>query len=406
MMADMSILASDGANGSSGESKNPTPGGFRTFWRTCVSLLSLLVCLVILGLFTGIGSEFEQSAVKAVEVVLSYLEDPVASVWTAISNSGFSEPVLVWFGDGWPSDAVDWFSESSLGVLLWPLFWIADGIKKVPGTAVDALPVVLLTMLVAAGKLSLAKRLDEFVETLNEAKDSTADYLQCYHGWTKCMQSWLKPGLYLGVVLAFTGWYGLGSATAPEEITYLVSQSAGYDGPNPPEVRVQRVRIPVPLNLHVGFDSAGLDVNDRPTGPGAKLEPLRQKALEPTVQMLKNCAIGTGESIEVNILGFASNEPFRSFSFDDAKNDNLNRDTANQRASSVYEALQAMLEDHPRVQIHKPTPWKTHEEMRMSRDETVTADQHDHYAHRVVVLQVPQLPDCVLGDLEPSQGND
>ncbi len=404
-IADTSILRSNDAEGSSRKTEKPQPGGFRTFWRACVVLSSLLVCLVILGLFIGVGSELEQSAVNVAETVSAPLEQSVAAAWTAVSNSGFVKPVRVWFREGWPTLVVDWFRESRFGVVLLPLFWIAGGIEKAPGTAVDALPVVVLTMLVATGKLTIARRLDGFAKTLNAAKTSTAEYLQCDHGWTHCMRSWLKPGLYLGVVLAFTGWYGLGSVSAPDEITYLVIQSAGGGGPHPPGGPTQRVRVPVPFNLHVGFDGASLDVNGRPSGPGVELEAVRWTALEPTVQMLKNCAAGTKEPLEVSILGFASNEPFRSFADDEAANNALNLDAADKRASSVYGFLQEKLQNQPGVQLSKPTPWPTHKAMLSSRHGTVTADQNDHYAHRVVVLQVPQLPDCVLEDLEPSEGN-
>ena len=89
----------------------------------------------------------------------------------------------------------------------------------------------------------------------------------------------------------------------------------------------------------MGFERARLDASDNPSGPGVELEPSRWKALERTVGLLEKCAEKLEDGLEVQLFGFASEEPFRSFEDDKQKNEKLNLKTAKKRASSVGVAL-------------------------------------------------------------------
>ena len=239
--------------------------------------------------------------------------------------------------------------------------------------------------------------MSDFLDGLRSAARASENYVLGDVNWSHWAIASGRPFVYLALLFAGGGWYGLPVKPAPKEVTYLVRESES--GPD----KIERRTMAVPISLHLGFDPAGLDADVNPSGPGVELEPVRWKALGPTVKLLEKCAEQLEGGLKVQVLGFASEEQFRPFKGE--KNNKLNLKTANQRASSVSDALHKIAVEDSQISF-KPKHWEAYTEMEASRNHLILAEPEDHRAHRVAVLRVPGLGSCAIEDLEPPEQGD
>ena len=345
--------------------------GWKAAGRGVCLFVSLFGILAILLGSAGLGGRLEALVEGLIKDVPSCLEViGVASYFRRIEN---------------------W---SVFGELLSALSGLAKAFQWSAKTVAFALPAVFVAVMTAIGKAAVDRLKSGFVDGLRSAAKASEKYVLGDARWLEWATASAKPSLSLALMFCGGGWYGLTVEPEPNEVTYLVRESE--------RGRTERRTMAVPVNLHVGFERARLDASDNPSGPGVELEPSRWKALEPTVGLLEKCAEKLEDGLRVQLFGFASDESFRSFEDDKQKNKKLNLKTANKRASSVGGALREIAGKDSRIEI-RVEDWQTSREMRRSRKIIVGADPEDHYAHRAVVLQVPELGNCEIEAFEPSE---
>ena len=364
-------------SGASGDGKQePDSGpvwwrGWKAAGRGVCLFVSLFGILVILLGSAGLGGRFEALFEGLIKDALSGLAaNGVASYFQKV--------------EGWPI----------VGELLSVLSNLARAVQWSGKTVAFALPVVGFAVVTAIGKAAVDRLKSGFLEGFQSAAAASENYILGDVKWHEWASASVKPSLALALMFGGGGWYGLAVEPEPNEVMYLVRESEPG--------KIERRTMAAPVNLHVGFERAGLDAGGNPSGPGVELEPSRWKALEPTVGLLEKCAEKLEDGLEVRLFGFASDEPFRSFEEDKQKNDELNLMTASKRASSVGLALREIAGKDSRIRIQS-NRWQTNTKMRASRETLVVADPEDHYAYRVVVLQVPELGNCEIEDSEPSE---
>ena len=372
----MSIPGITGSRDSGDGKQEPDSGpiwwrGRKAAGRGVCLFVSLFGILAILLGAAGLGGRFEAIFENLIKVAPSCLAS------TAV-GSYFREI------EHWPV-----FTE-----LLSIMSGLAKALQWSAKTVAFALPVVGIAVVTAIWKAAVDGLKSGFVDGLRSAAQASEEYILGDARWLEWATVSAEPSLCLALMFGGGGWYGLTVEPEPNEVTYLVKESEPG--------QIERRTIAVPLNLHVGFERAGLDAGDNPSGPGVELEPSRWKVLEPTVGLLQECAEKLEDGLEVQLFGFASDEPFRSFEDDKQKNEKLNLKTANKRASSVGVALREIVGKDSLIEIREKV-WQTSQKMRRRREIIGGADPEDDYAHRAVVLQVPELGNCEIEGFEPSE---
>ena len=95
---------------------------------------------------------------------------------------------------------------------------IAEKLGWLPGSFAEALPLVVLAALLAAGTLTMKSLPDNFQESLRKAIGSSGEYIQGDQGAaSRSFGAWMRAGLALAVVFAGTGWFRI-AHSSPERI--------------------------------------------------------------------------------------------------------------------------------------------------------------------------------------------
>ena len=167
--------------------------------------------------------------------------------------------------------------------------------------------------------------------------------------------------------------------------------------------------LPVRLQMH--FDNARLGPNRRSFVDGVEYEPAFDAMLRQTLKQLNECADEEQGNVVIRPYGFASNAPFRD-DWSRAKNDEKNRAAADQRAANAFTKLDEFLKEpgtaFAGVEVRKPVPWGSLEEMKKKRAHlipfaTERLPDSNLFTDRSVILEIEEHGRCEVLVVQPKE---
>lgn len=225
---------------------------------------------------------------------------------------------------------------------------------------------------------------------LAAASRSVMEYVVRGSNGRRVPVAFLKPGVYVAVLLFLVGWYGevLPPMDGKRSVEPVYLVAAGGSG------------AVLPVQLVVHFENARIDENGELTGWGVSVGDGQREKLRATVEALQNC-VAPGRDVRIEPYGFASDDEFRGLG--NVHSDELNVRAANLRGSAVYNALVEVADDFDNVMVSGPSSWPDLPTMIQKRNAMVMVPdgrQRNAFADRVGVLFLAESGACrVLQDV-------
>ena len=224
---------------------------------------------------------------------------------------------------------------------------------------------VFLAALVGANILGLLQLWTSSAEAYN----GCWDWLQGTESFWNCTKGLARPIVALAAVL-FSG----------SAIHKVVTNGPECPDCPPRPPPVEEVLPPQALRVH--FDNAGIDrVTRELNGKGTDLGPERAASVATIVATLARCADPDKSTVEVTVVGFASDDGFNGLEKEDS--DDLNVQAANDRAAALHDALKDKVDG---VTVRKRDNWTRFDEMQFDRNERMPV--RDSVADRIALLDV------------------